>query len=135
MSEKRHIDEFKAVIYGCNRCGQCFDVSWLGTGYNRCPAYKHGVFESYGARGKFNIARALVDGVIDYDEDIAERVFACTDCRACVERCPQNLAIPDLLRDVSSEFEGPLWPVKLWLLRRQLDFGRWWVKRGLRRRT
>jgi heterodisulfide reductase subunit D len=59
----------------------------LGTGYNRCPAYKHGLFESYGARGKFNIARALVDGVIEYDVDIAERVFACTDCRACAAYC------------------------------------------------
>lgn len=86
-SSKRHIDAFKEVIYSCNRCGQCFDVSWLGTGYNRCPAYKHGIFESYGARGKFNIARALVDGVIEYDADISERVFACTDCRACAAYC------------------------------------------------
>lgn len=87
MSKQRHVDEFKEVIYSCNRCGQCFDVSWLGTGYNRCPAYKYGIFESYGARGKFNIARALVDGAIDYDADIAERVFACTDCRACAAYC------------------------------------------------
>lgn len=70
----------------CNRCANCFDLSWLGQ-YNKCPAYKARHFESYVARGKFNIARALVDGVLDYDQDLAERVFSCTECRACAEHC------------------------------------------------
>lgn len=103
MTEERHIDAYKTVIYGCNRCGQCFDVSWLGTGYNRCPAYKHGIFESYGARGKFNIARALVDGVIDYDADIAERVYACTDCRACAAYCFKFIDTVEIFRALKAD--------------------------------
>ena len=102
-SSKKHIDAFKEMIYSCNRCGQCFDVSWLGTGYNRCPAYKHGLFESYGARGKFNIARAVVDGVIDYDADIAERVFACTDCRACAAYCFKFLDTVKVFRALKAD--------------------------------
>jgi len=83
---KRHIDELKNFVYQCNRCGQCLDFSTIGQ-VSKCPAFEGGLFESYAARGKYNIARALVDGVIDYDMDIAERVFACTECRACVENC------------------------------------------------
>jgi len=82
----RRIDALKPIVYQCNRCANCFDLSWLGQ-YNKCPAYKARKFESYLSRGKFNIARALVDGVIDYDQDIAERVFSCAECRACAEHC------------------------------------------------
>ncbi len=56
----------------------------------------------------------------------------CTDCGACLEKCPQHLPIPDLLRDVTAEFEGPLLPLTVWLLRKQLTIARWWTKRGLR---
>jgi heterodisulfide reductase subunit D len=83
---KRHIDELREIIYQCNRCGQCLDFSTLGQA-PKCPAYRGGLFESYASRGKYNIARALVDGVIDYDEDIARRVYSCTECRACAQDC------------------------------------------------
>lgn len=85
-TKKRHIDELRDIVYQCNRCGNCFDLSWLGD-YNKCPAYEKRAFESYLSRGKFNIARALVDGQLDYDADVAERVFSCTECRACAEHC------------------------------------------------
>ncbi len=83
---ERRIDELKNSVYQCNRCGQCLDFSTLGQAH-KCPAFEGGLFESYASRGKYNIARALVDGVIDYDMDIAERVYACTECRACAQDC------------------------------------------------
>jgi len=30
----------------------------------------------------------------------------CTDCGDCLPRCPENLSIPDLLRDTHSRFKG-----------------------------
>ncbi len=83
---KRAIDALKDVVYQCNRCAHCFDLSWLGE-YNKCPAYRYGRFESYTGRGRFFLARALVDGVTDYDADLAQRIYACTECRACAEHC------------------------------------------------
>ena len=83
---ERRIDEFKNLIYQCNRCGQCLDFSTVGLAH-KCPAFEGGLYESYASRGKYNIARALVDGVIEYDMDIAERVYACTECRACAQDC------------------------------------------------
>ncbi len=83
---ERQIDKLKNQVYQCNRCGQCLDFSTVGQ-VHKCPAFEGGLYESYAARGKYNIARALVDGVIDYDMDLAERVFACTECRACAQDC------------------------------------------------
>ena len=73
-------------IYECLRCAFCFDLSWLGPA-NLCPAYAWGAFESYGARGRIAIARALLEGELEYDQSLIRRVFACTECRACAEHC------------------------------------------------
>jgi heterodisulfide reductase subunit D len=85
-SGQRGIDALRNIVYQCNRCGQCLDFSTVGQA-PKCPAFEGGLFESYAARGKYNIARALVDGVMDYDQDVAERVYSCTECRACAQDC------------------------------------------------
>lgn len=72
--------------FECLRCAFCFDLSWLGSA-SLCPSYTWGAFESYGARGRIALARALVEGELAYDAALAERVFACTECRACAEHC------------------------------------------------
>jgi heterodisulfide reductase subunit D len=72
--------------YECLRCAFCFDLSWLGP-VNLCPSYTWGSFESYGARGRITIARAILEGELEYDESLIPRIFACTECRACAEHC------------------------------------------------
>lgn len=84
--------EYRNQIYSCLRCGFCFDHI-EGDGQKICPSYASFGFESYGARGKMALARALIDGVIDYDSEIAERVFACTECGACTEECFKYLPL------------------------------------------
>jgi hypothetical protein len=58
------LDRLKELVYQCNRCAHCLDLSWLGA-FHQCPLYCYGKFESYSGRGLFFIARALVDGKID----------------------------------------------------------------------
>jgi len=36
--------------------------------------------------------------------DKEKRADKCVECRECLEKCPQNLAIIDLLKDVDSFF-------------------------------
>jgi heterodisulfide reductase subunit D len=72
--------------YECLRCAFCFDLSWLGP-VNLCPSYAWGAFESYGARGRMTIARAILEGELAYDGSLIPRVFACTECRACADHC------------------------------------------------
>lgn len=54
----------------------------------------------------------------------------CTECGTCLPRCPQSVPIPELLKEVADEFEGPLFPVRRWLLKQQMAFGRWRARRG-----
>jgi len=75
------------LTYQCLRCGFCFDVSWVGRNYQLCPSYEYGSFESYMARGRVATARAILEGELDYDEKIAERIFSCTLCGSCSEHC------------------------------------------------
>lgn len=89
--------EYTNQIYSCLRCGFCFDHE-VGSQAKICPSHVTYGMESYGARGKLAIARALVDEAIDYDADIAERVYSCTECGACEEQCFKYLDLLDIYR-------------------------------------
>jgi heterodisulfide reductase subunit D len=83
---KLQIQSVAQSAYECLRCAFCFDLSWLGS-TNLCPSYTWGSFESYGGRGRIALARALLEGELQYDESLIPRIFACTECRACAEHC------------------------------------------------
>ncbi|MCK4282580.1 MAG: hypothetical protein KAX10_10715, partial [Candidatus Lokiarchaeota archaeon] len=58
-----------------------------------CPMIEHGPgFEAFLARGKFTIARGLLDGKLEPSEGLAEVIYQCTLCGACREVCnnPEN---------------------------------------------
>jgi heterodisulfide reductase subunit D len=100
-------------IYSCLRCGFCFDHA-VGGQEKICPSYVTYGMESYGARGKMAIARALVDGALDYDADVAKRVYACTECGACEEQCFKYLSLLDIYRAMKADLaERELVPAEL----------------------
>ena len=41
----------------------------------------------------------------------------CTECGRCVKACPQHLQVPDHLKQVTRELEGPFMPVMLFLVK------------------
>jgi heterodisulfide reductase subunit D len=84
--QELHLRAVAQSTYECLRCAFCFDLSWLGPA-NLCPSYAWGSFESYGARGRIALARAILEGELEYDKSLIRRVFACTECRACAEMC------------------------------------------------
>jgi hypothetical protein len=44
----------------------------------------------------------------------------CTECGQCMEKCPQSLKIPDLLKAVAEELEGPDFEQRLAMVRQSL---------------
>jgi len=91
----------------CTGCGYCMP----------CP---HGVdiprcFNFYNQKYMFNESPsfdylAILGGVFSGQEAYAG---LCNGCGKCVRACPQNLEIPELLTDVSSELEGHGFKYKL----------------------
>lgn len=83
------IEEYKDMIYACGRCEFC-----RGFDYNdRCPEIFTQHWESSTARGRMAIARAILEGQLEYSEDLAERIFGCFMCGRCREECKKAAQI------------------------------------------
>jgi len=87
---------------GCTGCGYC----------QPCPSGVDipGCFDSFNAFHTFGKTREArfqyvlrASGVLSGHPAYAS---LCSQCRDCVEKCPQSLPIPDLLERVVSQFEG-----------------------------
>jgi heterodisulfide reductase subunit D len=77
------------MIYACGRCEIC-----RGFDYNdRCPEVFTQHWESSTARGRMAIARAILEGKLEYSEDLAERIFGCFMCGRCREECKKAAQI------------------------------------------
>ena len=83
------IEEYRDMIYRCGRCNFCrgFDFN------ERCPEVFTQKWESSTARGRMAIARAILEGELEYSEDLAERIFGCFLCARCKEECKKAAQI------------------------------------------
>ncbi|MHA2380306.1 MAG: (Fe-S)-binding protein [Candidatus Thorarchaeota archaeon] len=83
------IEEYKDMIYACGRCNFC-----RGTDFNeRCPELFTQMWESSTLRGRMAIARGILEGQLDYSDDMAERIFGCFMCGRCREECKKAAQI------------------------------------------
>ncbi|MGA2480329.1 MAG: aldo/keto reductase [Spirochaetia bacterium] len=59
----------------------------------------------------------------------------CTECGACVGKCPQHLQIPTLMKDVKRKFEGPGTSFLLFGIKGFLRFDGWRTRRKAARQS
>jgi Fe-S oxidoreductase len=80
------LDDVKEWLYGCSHCGTCKEV--LNLFAPSCPAGERFQLESYFPSGQIFIARAVSEGILSLaDDDIRERIYACTGCLSCEQQC------------------------------------------------
>jgi Fe-S oxidoreductase len=80
------LDQLKEYLYGCTHCGTCKEV--LNIFAPACPSGEMYQLESYYPSGKMLIARGVSNGILDMDdEDILDRIYACTGCLSCEQQC------------------------------------------------
>ena len=86
------LEDYKSEIYGCYRCAEC--KIGIKSQMAICPSgEKHG-FNSYYSPGRLDIAKALLDGKIEWkDRSLREPVFTCLGCGACHEMCYPQMGI------------------------------------------
>ncbi len=80
--------EVNAIVSQCDRCGSCLTV---------CPLFGEKDVESSSARGKNNLARALVHGVVQPSDEVLGMVNFCLLCRSCVDNCPNKVKTDDAM--------------------------------------
>lgn len=89
-------EQFKArmnedELVNCMRCGFCLPT---------CPTYiESGFKESHSPRGRIALMKAVVDGIIEPDEDFERSLELCLGCRACEPVCPSGVNYGRLLED------------------------------------
>ncbi|WP_226647152.1 (Fe-S)-binding protein [Mesobacillus subterraneus] len=87
FQEKMNQDE----LLNCMRCGFCLPT---------CPTYiESGYQESHSPRGRIALMKAVVDGIIEPDEDFERSLDLCLGCRACEPVCPSGVDYGHLLED------------------------------------
>jgi glycolate oxidase iron-sulfur subunit len=114
IKERQHIQqEFKErmdqdELLNCMRCGFCLPS---------CPTYiESGFKESHSPRGRIALMKAVVDGVIEPDEDVERSLDLCLGCRACEPVCPSGVNYGHLLeeaRDIINQNKKHSLPVRV----------------------
>ena len=99
-TEKVSLDVTKLAnfVFDMSRCIKCKGCTWVdhiympGVKYStRCPSATRYLFDSYGAYGKMRIGLALLEGRLDYSDELLKILYACTLCGACDVGCKRNL--------------------------------------------
>ena len=95
-------------LLNCMRCGFCLPS---------CPTYiESGFKESHSPRGRIALMKAVVDGVIEPDEDVERSLDLCLGCRACEPVCPSGVNYGHLLeeaRDIINQNKKHSLPVRV----------------------
>lgn len=102
---KQRMDEDQ--LLNCMRCGFCLPS---------CPTYiESGYKESHSPRGRIALMKAVVDGLIEPDEDVERTLELCLGCRACEPVCPSGVKYGHLLeeaRDIINQNKKHSLPVR-----------------------
>ena len=78
------LEKYKSMVTACSKCGMCI----VGEAGYVCPVQQHtGGFDQYVARGRNQIAKAILDGELAYSEALMESTFTCLGCNSCHEQC------------------------------------------------
>ena len=107
----------KEDIYRCFRCGYCREmIRGLTNTYLVCPSREYFRWEEYDARGRVLVARALIEGDLEYTDKLIESVYTCCACGLCTEVCPMldfaKVDMPKIIRawreEIVAKGLGPL---------------------------
>ena len=82
------LKEIETEIYRCLKCGECQEV---------CPVYQDIGNESFVARGKIRLMRAVMREEIELTPGVQERLNRCLNCNACLSRCPAGINTDELI--------------------------------------
>ncbi len=88
------LDEYKNNMNRCIRCSLCKLVptpqirSWEFSG--GCPSIQYGKFHAYSGGGKVLLACGLLEGLVDYTDEMLDIIKTCSMCGACDISCKLN---------------------------------------------
>jgi glycolate oxidase iron-sulfur subunit len=105
------------MVEKCRSCGTCRSV---------CPIFAELGREDSVARGKVALMKSVLAGDLKLTEIFDDRIQLCLNCKACVDTCPNDVRVDDLVLAARSGLveAGRLPFVKRFVFRRLLRRGR-----------
>ncbi len=81
------LEKYRNSVYTCTRCGVCRS-KYSDTVHYVCPVLENaGGFDHYCGRGRVATARGVLEGVLEYTEELCENIYSCLCCENCREQC------------------------------------------------
>lgn len=78
------LEKYAPNVKACSRCGMCI----IGEAGYVCPVQQHtGGFDQYVARGRNQIAKAILNGDLEYTKELADSAYTCLGCNSCHVQC------------------------------------------------
>jgi len=85
------LEKYRWDLVNCERCSMCKWVHpWSVQSKYRariCPSMQEYLYDAYSAQGRFDVARALLEGEIELTDKVLEVIYACTLCGGCDVTC------------------------------------------------
>lgn len=93
--KQQDLKKVEDIISQCDRCGLCLTV---------CPLFGAKDVESSSARGKNNVVRGMLQGIIKPGADVLDVINFCLLCRTCVDNCPSKVKTDEAMIAVRQYF-------------------------------
>ncbi len=101
------LEDFAAEMDRCSQCSYCkwipFDQMKSWRFAKNCPSVSYHNFNSYSARGRYAVARSLINDQSVYSDMVRDIVYKCMTCGACdvsCKICRYNLEPLEMVREL-----------------------------------
>ncbi len=116
---------FAAAIEMCNGAGVCRKVE----GQTMCPSFMVTLEEEHSTRGRANLLRAALSGVLPrealFSERMQEALDLCISCKACKTECPSSVDMAKIKLEWQAHYYGHHRPsLRTWLFANMPFFSR-----------
>lgn len=85
------LEEFRPMMERCSNCSYCkwtpFDKVKSQRFGENCPSISYYNFNTYSARGRFQLGQTLLDELCDYSDTVTEVIHSCNTCGLCDVSC------------------------------------------------
>jgi len=86
-----------SVLQQCMHCGLCLPT---------CPTYEATKVERHSPRGRISLLRAVADDRLEMSKTLADEMYFCLGCLACMSACPAGVNYAELFEHARAEAES-----------------------------